>query len=502
MHRRLTRLTGALACAGLVAGTAAFTGTASSSAAEDPSSLLNLVAPEKVTARSYDGWVYTDLGLRLTAPTEPIEIRAHRPGYDEDVQRYDEPIESEWYNAPGGPRQLPDGSMSTFAGLDDFVRVEIRRVGEERVLKSWSQTVCLNGWSQRIDPDAPATSPYPYGCPHNPYTVGSVMGLQGGYTTSLMNEWGGQQFRLRPGTYDLTASITDSYAEFFGLSDLAVSDQTLLVVREVSRRTARASAEPASTEPESAIATPTAAEPASADPCGPDDPKPDLRSLPAWNIGLNGKGTVLRFAANVWNGGNTPLVVDGFRAAEEDHMDAYQYFFDQNDQQVCYEPAGEMHWHADNHRHWHFEDFAQYALVDAKGDGGHEVVSTKQSFCLANTDAVDYTVPGADWHPENTDLGTACGGRDALSVRQVLSAGSGDTYFQYRAGQAFSVKGVPDGVYWIAVRANKDGHLTESNVNNNVSYRRVRLGTTRQGERFVRVPPRGIVDEHGGFGGF
>ncbi len=69
--------------------------------------------------------------------------------------------------------------------------------------------------------------------------------------------------------------------------------------------------------------------------------------------------------------------------------------------------------------------------------------SKKQSFCLANTDAVDYTVPGADWHPENTDLSTACGGQEMQSIREVLPSGSGDTYYQYRTGQAFRIGTCP-----------------------------------------------------------
>ena len=56
--------------------------------------------------------------------------------------------------------------------------------------------------------------------------------------------------------------------------------------------------------------------------------------------------------------------------------------------------------------------------------------SGKEAFCLANTDAVDYTVKNANWHPDNTDLSTACGQENSISVREVLDVGSGDTYTQ------------------------------------------------------------------------
>ena len=127
---------------------------------------------------------------------------------------------------------------------------------------------------------------------------------------------------------------------------------------------------------------------------------PDLRSLPAFEIGLNGKGTQMSFAANVWNAGDSPLVVDGFRTADEDVMAAYQYFFDTDGDQVAYQSVEDsgFYWHAENHKHWHFEDFARYQLLDADKQVVRD--SGKVSFCLANTDAVDYTVAGADWRPD------------------------------------------------------------------------------------------------------
>jgi hypothetical protein len=88
-----------------------------------------------------------------------------------------------------------------------------------------------------------------------------------------------------------------------------------------------------------------------------------------------------------------------------------------------------MEWDSrDGHRHWHFTDFARYRLLNA--DKSAVVRSSKEAFCLANTDVIDYTVRGANWRPENTDLRTACGELSSLAVREVLDVGSGDTYFQ------------------------------------------------------------------------
>ena len=484
MHRRHIRLGGILTAAALALGVSALGGTTTSAAgAADPVSPLSLWAPQKLVAYSYEGSVYTDLGLRLVAPQEPFELWSSRSSYTDRIV-------TEW-RSPSGTVVLPEGTMETFSGLPDFVDIEVRKVSTGTVVESWQQSACLNGYAQRVRPDAPARSPYPWGCPWNPYTLGSVMGIEAGYSSSLVQD-DGLTLSLRPGRYDVTATVADDYTALFGISPADARRVTRLVVRREDNYPQRPR------QPRSVVATPHAQEPPNAAGGRVADPKPDLRSLPAFGIGLNRKGTTLRFAATVWNAGDSPLVVDGFRGDGENHMDAYQYFFDPDGNQTGYQSVGEMHWHAENHQHWHFEDFAQYRLFDE--DLAEVVLSSKQSFCLANTDAVDYTVPDADWHPENTDLSTACGGFDALSVRQVLSAGSGDTYLQYRYGQAFPIKDLPNGVYHIGVQANPLGNLVESDTTNNDSYRRIRIGG-KPDRRWVRAPQVGIVVEDLPFGG-
>ena len=100
----------------------------------------------------------------------------------------------------------------------------------------------------------------------------------------------------------------------------------------------------------------------------------------------------------MWNAGPSPLVVDGFRRADEDVMDAVQYYYDENGNELGHDPAGSMEWDARHgHTHWHFRDFARYRLLDANKD--HVVRSRKEAFCLANTDAVDYTPAGRQLEP-------------------------------------------------------------------------------------------------------
>lgn len=492
MQRRHTRLaavlTAGLAGTTLALGTSAVVGSAQGAAAAPGDSPARLYVPEKVIAYAYDGQVWTDLGLRLVAPVDAFEIRAHRPSYDNVIQ-------AEWLPADGPAVPLEAGMMNDFSGLADFLETTITRVSTGEVAFERSFDACLNGDSQRITPDGPARSGYPWGCPWNPYTVGSVMGVQGGHASTLATPFQ-ESLPLRPGKYDVATSISQRYVDFFGIDAADASGVTRLVVKrdEFSEDHAGHRA----TAPRSDLAEPHAHAPARPSAGEVAGTAPDMRSLPAWGIQLNKKGTVLRFAATVWNAGDSPLVVDGFRRPGEDVMDAYQYFFDAEGNETGHQAVGEMHWHAHNHNHWHFEDFARYRLLNE--DLSQAVLSTKQSFCLANTDAVDYTVPGADWHPENTDLSTACGGYDALSVRQVLSSGSGDTYLQYRAGQAFPIKNLPNGTYWLAVEANpivgpEDArNLVEHDTTNNDSLRKIVLKGKPDNRRVV-VEQVGIIDE-------
>lgn len=232
----------------------------------------------------------------------------------------------------------------------------------------------------------------------------------------------------------------------------------------------------------------------------PDVPKPDLRSLPAYGIQISDgdqdvKGKdYLAFSANVWNAGPAQLVVDGFRKPGNALMDAYQYFYDADGKQIGYTPTGTMEWDPrPGHEHWHFTDFASYRLL--KADQQEQVRSGKEAFCLANTDAVDYTVKNANWHPDNTDLATACGQENSISVREVLDVGSGDTYTQDLPGQSFDITNLANGTYYIQVLANPENRLKETSLTNNSALRKVVLGG-KPGARTVKVPAHDLVNSN------
>lgn len=478
--RRTTRRIAAWGTTLLTLGAAGLVGTAPSPAlaATDGPALTLERTRSSVTTESEDGVVYLDLGVYALAGSRAFEIRAYRPGYRERLTSF--------RTRPGADQQLPAGSVAEdFSGLAKFYRLTITR--KSKVVSQTYQTFCPNGEEQvRRRPDAPATSPYPTDCSANPYSLGAVWGLQAGYATPALNY---SELKLKPGHYQATVEIAPAFRSLFGISK---SEGTASLALKVTKGLddlrpplLRASKRPAHVL--HAGSTPEGK------PTTPSGPLPDLRSLPAWGIDVS-RGRYLEFSATVWNAGPSPLLVDGFRRANNENlMDAYQYFFDGAGHQVGYAPVGTMEWDGrKGHEHWHFTDFATYRLLNKRKL--LVVRSQKEAFCLANTDAVDYTVPHANWRPDNTDLSTACGDRGSIGVREVLEAGSGDTYVQTLPGQSFDLKGLKNGVYYIEVMANPAKRLNEASLTNNRAYRKVTV-SGRSGHRKVSVAKVGVIKE-------
>lgn len=454
--------------------------------------LLKTQSTVELTVYSEDGGKYgfmeLDLGVYAVAGNEPFEIRAVRPTYGQ-------PIEATRVSASGN-KVLPTGLVSGFGGLTDFATV---RLIDSRNRTAWSKALdfCPNGQAQRIKKDAPLDPHFPEACAGNVYSLGAVWGIQRGYAVPLQGEDAYLDAPTaslpKPGRYRAEIKVSPEYAK--ALEIPARSATVTLQVKVVQVDEGDGEEEFRSAHRTNSRILPEPSRPKSMPrrnegiPAGA--PKPDLRSLPAWSIAAEGDYVV--FAATVWNAGSSPLLVDGYRRKGADIMDAFQYVVDAEGKQLGYQNVGSMQWDPrEEHHHWHFKDFARYSLVDK--NKRQLYVSKKEAFCLANTDAVDYTVEGADWRPYNTDLSTACGERNSLAVREVLSAGSGDTYEQFRPGQSLSLKGRPNGVYYIKVEANPTRRLKETDVTNNVSYRKIVVGG-KPGHRTATAEKVGIIDE-------
>jgi hypothetical protein len=189
-------------------------------------------------------------------------------------------------------------------------------------------------------------------------------------------------------------------------------------------------------------------------------------------------------------------MIEGFRRPHSDTMTAYEYFFDAAGNVVGRAPAGTMFYDNDRgHHHWHLKQLASYTLV---GPSGQAVLSQKQSFCIAPTNAVDLTVPDADRSP-NAFFGLGFGGSTcdlyspgAIWIREQLPVGWGDTYTQSVAGQAFDVTGLPNGRYRIEVRVNPLHVLTETTTADDLAVRYIRLSGHGRARKVTVYPWHGI----------
>jgi hypothetical protein len=554
----------AIAASAAVAVTAGVVAAAPDAEKAQPTPKLSLIAAS--TSVTLDSWkeqpgVYLDLGTYVTAENGPMELKVTRKSYKDPVVATQVIREGKKTRT----KALPKGVVKDFSGLPGFAQIKLTDAAGKTVL-SKTEAFCPNNASGRIRPDAPATSKYPQSCPVNPFTLGSVWGVENGWASNTYAGYYSDPVVLPAGKYTAKVSVTKRYRDLFGIAD---KPQTIKVtvrersweegagasplaatgheahaaghsghgatpapgpapapatsgagpsynvghgpytpappaqpwaLKKAAQRTAQAAGDGTGRTDGSRKAP--AEKPNAKRPAGkasvPDVPKPDLRSLPAYGITISdGEGEVpgkdyMAFSANVWNAGPAQLVVDGFRTPGKKLMDAYQYFYDAKGKQVGYTPTGTMEWDPRaGHEHWHFTDFASYRLL--KADKKESVRSGKEAFCLANTDAVDYTVKNANWQPDNTDLSTACGQENSISVREVLDVGSGDTYTQDLPGQSFDITGLPNGTYYIQVLANPEKRLKETNLNNNSALRKVVLGG-RAGARTVTVPAHDLVN--------
>jgi hypothetical protein len=467
-----------------------------SKAAHPPLSLR--AASNHLTLQEYGRRVYLNLGVYLVAGDAPFEVFAHRD------PSYVGPITAQM-SVGGAPfADLPDGLLRSFRGLTDFVHLVVTDADGKTVYHD-TRGFCPTYGTVRVRPDAPDTSPYPQGCPYNPFTLGGVYGVEQGFGAPALDPYR-RAVRLERGHYTATVNIAQPWRDLIGVSgaDARVSIAFRVVKGEgcyypgAAAQTAAGRgckvAQRSSGSTSLIPRHPAAHRPARANTKADPDPStlPDLQTLPAYGIELTSRG-FLDFAATEWDAGPAPMVIDGFRNPTAPLiMGSYQYFYNADGTPAGHRRIGKMEWDPrPGHEHWHFEDFARYTLLDASQS---EVVrSHKEGFCLANTDAVDFTVPGAVWNPYNTNLATACGDLSSLAVREVLLAGSGDTYYQSLPGQSFKVRDLPNGIYYVKIEVNPNGNMWETDKTNNVSLRKIRLMGSGV-NRTVKVFPVGDID--------
>jgi len=463
-----------------------------SAAPGDPSIRLIASSAEITIERRRPYPVPLNLGVYAAAVNGNFEVRASRPDYDTPISVF------QWIDGGATVVPWPADTVPDFTGLDGFFRVTARTDSGHVKLDEYDTFCPASFGVQRTDDTGPLNSTYPmYGCGGNPFTLGNVWGIDQGWATPAIGSdyyyyWYGNStpfLDAKDGHYDVEVAVTPTYTDLLGISstDRTVTVGVTIVTNPHCRRmcmrpaprtpaTGEAPSEPFGHAP--VVSTP---DPATL---------PDLRALPAQDMWVGGRRDGrewLNFSATLWNAGPGNLVVEGYRQPGADVMDAWQYFLTPDGTVTGKASAGSLEYDSrDGHNHWHFRQFATYQLLDA--NKVKIVRSKKEAFCLAPTDSIDTTATNAVWIPYSIGLGSACGGPNALWIRENLDVGWGDTYYQGLPGQAFDVSNLPNGRYYVAVIANPKDKLLESDTSNNVTLRRIFLRGT-PGHRYVVVPP-------------
>jgi hypothetical protein len=448
-----------------------------------PPTLKLFVANSALTLeRNSRGFVSFDPGAWVTPVGGDFELWLSRPDYQTPMAFTQ--VDAETRNVL---RTLPIEMVAPGAsGLSDFATYEIVS-GRGEPVRSETFDFCPNAYfRQRVSDDSPLNPRYPYSCGGGPYVKGQVWGMNEGWASGLLSDYYGLGFRAERKHYTMTFSIDPAWVNLLEIPSADASAEIDITVVDRGGLD-----QPAATSG-AAIDRPSAPVP---DVTTPDPSTlPDLVALPGFGMETYArKGRdYLSFASTEWNEGPGTFVIEGFRGQDDDTMDGFQYFIRDDGLPTGRALIGELEFHrGGGHNHWHFEEFTRYSLLDAAST--EVVASGKQSWCLVNTDAIDLTVPNANWLGFGQDLGTSCGGPGALWIREVLDVGWGDTYYQSVRGQAFNITGLPNGTYFVRVHVNPTGSIFESDTANNVEDRLIKL-KGRPGHRRVVVPPWHGID--------
>jgi hypothetical protein len=471
-HRRTAAVFAALtAVASLLAGTAA-------GAAVVPPKLRLITTTDTARADRYDGprsTAHATLPLFIGVDDADLKLKATRAGYDK-------PIVLQQVLSNGSTKALK--LALDWPGLSKALSVEVRDAANALVFTTEVDWCPTGGYDAvRTGPTAVEKNPYPLQCASHPFTRGQIWGMPAGWAA---DPHAGFAINVPDGTYHATLIVNDKVAKDLNFTGPTSHTYTLTVGPAPFAALAR--------KPGTAPAAPK--RPKGKPTVSPDPTTvPNLVALPALWVGtdhtVDTNRDLLTFGATVWNAGPGPLTVDGFRRGNQPLMDAYQNFY-KNGTKVGYSPVGTFEYDARiGHEHWHFTDFAAYRLLDT---GGRLITpSGKEAFCLAPTDGIDLTVPGATWQPQFGTGFSQCGDVNSISIRESMPVGWGDTYYQTIPGQSFDITSVPNGTYQIEVVANQLNKLLESTTADNRALRTVTLGGAPGRRTATAAPYLGIV---------
>ena len=375
--------------------------------------------------------MYLDPGIWVASLGSAFQLDLQRADYSTPMTI------TQVVDLPGGGTQQipwPSSVVGTIpSALKNFVRMTVTNSGGKVVATRIWGSARTRTTRSGLATSSPATSPYPQECVGDPFPKSLVWGIARGWAVDPAE----QTFRpmkLALGHYTVTETIMPTYAQLLNISAADASASVKVKRGEGTAMLRRGC--PCRQSPASGQNRPLRSNPAVPDLASPPASSlPDLVPLPSWGIRVahirktktQRASDQLNFGATVWVG-NAPLDVEGFRSNGSPVMKAYQYFW-QDGKIIGRTRAGTMGFDSKKgHNHWHFEQFAQYRLLNS--DKSLAVRSHKVGFCIAPTDPVDLAEPTAVWQPSFLGFGGQCGSPTALWVQEMMPVGWGDTYFQ------------------------------------------------------------------------
>jgi Lysyl oxidase len=455
-----------------------------------PTVRLFVASTDLTVERNRRDVVRADPGAYVTPVGKDFKLIVNRPDYDT-------PVTAKQVDPDTGEilRTFTDDRLDGWSGLAAFAHFTVVNRRGDAVAR---QNVGFCPYaSVRLSDESPITSAYPFGCygGGSPFFRGTVWGLDMGWGSALSGGYyygGDLRWKARANAYTIRIEIDPDWTDLLAIApdDAHAEVDVTVVDRATDASNPRAFSE-VGASPDAVASAPYPRTPIVTQP----NPAtlPDFFALPAWNISV--RRGYLNFNATEWNAGPAPMVVDGFRNDGESTMDAYQYFL-LDGEPVGRALIGQLEYVGGRHNHWHLEDFIRYSLLDA--DKNTIQVSPKHSWCLVPTDAIDLSIPNADWNAWAQDLQSSCNfyQPSSLWVREVVPVGWGDTYSQYFNGGGFDIRDLPNGRYYIRIEVNPAGSIREVTTANDTEDRLIRLRGRGRDRRVIVPPWHGIDTEN------
>src|SRR5262245_13971464 len=177
------------------------------------------------------------------------------------------------------------------------------------------------------------------------------------------------------------------------------------------------------------------------------------------------QGEELRLTTAMANVGPGALEIRGGATIGNNIQEVYQRVYEP-DGSFNDRLAGTFTYHPE-HKHIHFDGFAEFRLREVLPDGGVGTViagGLKTSFCIIDIENYDSDLPAK-----------------YLNCKQVqgLSPGWADLYDSGLPGQSIDITGIPNGTYWLEMAVDPDDHIAEANETNNEA--RILINLNRDG---------------------